>query len=69
MGVNREDNSMYGVKEIGKYNVDYEGLSYDGKFLIKWLSFLSLMEIRNYLGKGFILEIILGQIDFILYHR
>lgn len=22
---------MYRVKEIGKYNVDYEGLSYDGK--------------------------------------
>ena len=22
---------MYGVKEVGKYNVDYEGLSYDGK--------------------------------------
>ena len=22
---------MYGMKEIGKYNVDYEGLSYDGK--------------------------------------
>lgn len=22
---------MYGTKEIGKYNVDYAGLSYDGK--------------------------------------
>lgn len=21
---------MYGIKEIGKYNVDFEGLSYDG---------------------------------------
>lgn len=31
MGVNREDSIMYGMKEIGKYNVDYEGLSYDGK--------------------------------------
>ena len=31
MGANREDSIMYGMKEIGKYNVDYEGLSYDGK--------------------------------------
>ena len=22
---------MYGIKQIGKYNVDYAGLSYDGK--------------------------------------
>lgn len=22
---------MYGIKEVGKYNVDYEGISYDGK--------------------------------------
>lgn len=21
---------MYGIKEVGKYNIDYEGLSYDG---------------------------------------
>lgn len=31
MAVNRKDNIMYGMKEIGKYNVDYEGSIYDGE--------------------------------------